>query len=346
MRKLWIAIILLWCITPLYAEEFFLSNRFGTQFDMVPELPETGYCIGISVDSATQTTTEVLYFDGAILEKEVTTLTETGSLVDHFDKETLKKTQEFDNQGILMSITDYLDSGSTRHTVYNRLEAGETELSYYIDDEFQYSDTFFRDSSGVIQRRVRTYPDGTSSTLLIMSSNDTAGDSYTVEGNDSAYHVYQTGVDGYVDYQWFADGTYTGGRSSETVQENRVIQTADKNGNLQKEFFDTHGRLMRIELYEPQGALISFESFQYQDNEPLLLHKSVQTQDASYQYTYTYNDTQDLIKEQVYRSGALESETVYQGENVRIETTYLDTLVLMRFYQDDVLVMQNTQPRE
>ncbi len=327
----------------LSGETYYFSDQFGTQFEVIPVLPFFGYILGVETEDGQRI--ETLYLDGKLHKKTVTTFTQENTIVEYYEEQTLVKTHYLDLNGFLLQIIDYNEDESTRVVKYERFEGGEMILSHFQDDDLLYRDTFLRDTSGVIQRRIRTYPDGREENMFIITSNEALGDTYTVEGYDLDFRIYESGEDGFLDYQWFKNGFYVGGRHSEYSEGDlHVIRTTASDGTQKQEFFTGLGVLKEMRMYDTEGILIHVEEYSYIESEHLNEVK-VQTTKASYIKRYTYDSNFTILSEKIYRSGKIEMEIDYFPDNRRQERIYLDSLVLTLVYQGETLIDRQTEFR-
>ncbi len=342
-KAIYLTILILSVAFSLGSEEFYRSDPSASRYDPISSI-EDGYVLGVSYDSNNSSMIETLYLNGKIKGYWVTMELLDESHVSYYENGILINTKALSLDGRLLSTTEYLSDGKILKIMYEGLSDSVTKLSYYLDGEFQYQDTYLRGGDRTIQRRVRTYADGSKEERIILPSQTQDGGIFSVEGDDDLFRLYYSGSEGGLDYQRWVDGELVEGRISEGTEGGlQVIQIIDGKGNKSKEFIDELDRIARKELYDQNNLLAEVHQFSYLDN--LLVEKRVYTQNSSYRYVYEY-DGETLLSETMYQQGSLKRTTNYLSDNLRTVTIYLDAIKTISTYLNKDMILQTIEPYE
>ncbi len=345
MRKFICATVWLLLVTaPLFGGDLYRSDPSAARYEKVDSIG-AGYVLEVTYDEGSSSMIETLYLNGSVRGYWVTMEILGEYHVSYYEDGVLLNSKELSLDQKLLSTTEYLSDGRVLRVMYEGLSESITKLTYFLDGEFQYEDTYLRDTDRTIQRRVRSYPDGTSEERIILPSQTGDGGVFSVEGNDDIFRLYYSGDQGVLDYQRWVEGQFVEGRISEKTEDNQqVIQITDTKGNRSREVLNDSGRLLRKEVYDKNDLLAEVQVFSYTDE--LLKSKEVYTKNNSYLYEYTYNAENLLTSETMYQKGTLTKHIQYLDESVKIVTIYLERTKLISTYQSEVLMLQVIEPYE
>ncbi len=342
-RIVYVTVLLLFLATSIGAEEFYRSDPSASRYDQITSI-EDGYVLGVSYDNGNSSMIETLYLNGNIKGYWVTMKILDEYHVSYYENGILLNTKALTLDQRLLSTTEYLSDGKILKIMYEGLSDSVTKLSYYLDGEFQYQDTYLRGLDRTIQRRVRTYADGSKEERIILPSQTKDGGIFSVEGDDSLFRLYYSGSEGVLDYQRWVDGELVEGRiSEESDGDEQVIQIIDGKGNKSKEYLDELGRVIRKELYDKNDLITEVQQLSYEND--ILVEKTVYTKNSSYRYVYEY-DSNTIISESMYQQGVLKRTTDYLPDNLRRVTIYLDTIKTISTYLDNTMILQIIEPYE
>ncbi len=342
-RIVYVTVLLLFLAASIGAEDFYRSDPSASRYDQITSI-EDGYVLGVSYDSESSSMIETLYLNGNIEGYWVTMEFFDESHISYYEDGILLNTKVLSLDRKLLSTTEYLSDGKILKTMYEGLSDSVTKLSYYLDGEFLYQDSYLRSGDRTIQRRVRTYADGSTEERIILPSQTKDGGMFSVEGDDDLFRLYYSGSEGRLDYQRWVNGELVEGRISEGSEgEQQVIQIIDGKGNKSKEYLDELGRITRKELYDQNNLITEIQQFSYSND--LLVEKRVYTSNSSYQYIYEY-DEESLISEMMYQQGSLKRKTEYFSDNLKKVTIYLDAIKTISTYLDNQMVLQTVEPYE
>lgn len=342
-NKLIIGYILIFTITlPLGAEEiYWRSNEVGMALNRIEWYKRDEYPYVLLIEEQNLKQIKRLLHEGEEEKRWEYIFYEDGniSVESEYDEDKISIIRRYDRSQRLWEEEIYSQGELEEKKSYNYATQGLASIdTYNAEQELLYTDIYLVSESGKLRELKRTWPDGSyrvsryifGKGLLVQEWNNIEEKLYISRYNDDSKLIMVEVWNG------------------EQLEMSRAIEYYQESGEIKREQEIQHQNDKELIIqYNEQGDVIAqkkiidgeiIEEINYiYDEEGNNIRKKKKGESGIEEWRYTYNASNDLIKEEYLHTGSLEKVTFYTDDDTYYDELYREGKVFVRihYYKDN-----------